>query len=148
MGAGGALSTRVLIYGLWHLGSVTAACLAEHFNTVGYDPDDETVSKLRSGQPPVFEPGLAELIQVGLSTGGLSFTDNLATAAQAADVIWVTFDTPVGDIPPTVQRSTRAYPACRHSRALGAARSFRCQTSPDDDRRNIQSARVRCPCRI
>ena len=91
------MSTRVLVYGLWHLGSVTAACLAEHFNTVGYDPDDETVSKLRSGQPPVFEPGLAELVQVGLSSGGLSFTDDLATAARAADVIWVTFDTPVGD---------------------------------------------------
>ena len=85
MGAGGALSTRILVYGLWHLGSVTAACLAERFNTVGYDPDDETVSKLRSGQPPVFEPGLAELVQVGLSSGVLSFTDTLPTAAQAAE---------------------------------------------------------------
>ena len=88
---------RVCVYGLWHLGSVTAACLAEYFTTVGYDPDTATVSKLRAGQPPVFEPRLAELVQAGLSAGRLSFSDNLASAIQDADVIWVTFDTPVDD---------------------------------------------------
>jgi UDPglucose 6-dehydrogenase len=37
---------RVCVYGLWHLGSVTAACLAEHGSTVGCDPDSETIAGL------------------------------------------------------------------------------------------------------
>lgn len=88
---------RVCVYGLWHLGSVTAACLAEHFSVVGYDADFAMVSKLGAGQPPVSEPGLAELVQAGLSTGRLSFSNTLASAIHGAEVIWVTFDTPVDD---------------------------------------------------
>ena len=34
----------VCVLGLWHLGSVTAACLAEHVDTVGCDPDPATVA--------------------------------------------------------------------------------------------------------
>ena len=88
---------RVCVYGLWHLGAVTAACLAEHFTTVGCDPDPATVSGLRAGLPPVSEPGLAELLGAGLSRGRLSFTGDLALATQGADVVWVTFDTPVDE---------------------------------------------------
>jgi len=91
------MSMRVCVYGLWHLGSVTAACVAEHFLTTGCDPDAETVARLRQATPPVAEPGLAELIAAGLSTGRLSFSIDLAPAVESADVIWVTFDTPVND---------------------------------------------------
>lgn len=88
---------RVCAYGLWHLGSVTAACLAEHTPTAGHDPDEAMLSKLLAGQPPVFEPGLAQLVQAGLSAGRLSFSHNLASSVRSADVVWVTFDTPVDD---------------------------------------------------
>ncbi len=88
---------RVCVYGLWHLGTVTVACLAEHFQVVGYDPDRTTISKLRASQPPVFEPGLPELVQAGTAAGRLSLANSLKEALQGADVIWVTFDTPVDD---------------------------------------------------
>lgn len=91
------MSMRVCVYGLWHLGCVTAACLAEHFDTTGCDPGAETVARLRQATPPLSEPGLAELIAAGLSTGRLSFSNDLAGAVESADVIWVTFDTPVND---------------------------------------------------
>jgi len=91
------MSMRVCVYGMWHLGCVTAACLAEHFATTGCDPNEETVARLRQATPPISEPGLAELIAAGLSSGRLSFSIDLARAVGSADVIWVTFDTPVND---------------------------------------------------
>ena len=91
------MSMRVCVYGLWHLGSVTAACLAEHVTTVGCDSDAETIAELRQARPPISEPGLAELVAAGLSSGRLSFTTDLRHAAEDADVVWVTFDTPVDD---------------------------------------------------
>ena len=59
------MSLRICVYGLWNLGSVTAACLAEHFATVGYDPASETIAGLLQAHPPISEPGLAELIAAG-----------------------------------------------------------------------------------
>ena len=51
------------VVGLWHLGCVTAACLAEAGNDVlGVDPDAAVVEELVKGRPPVSEPGLAELM--------------------------------------------------------------------------------------
>jgi UDPglucose 6-dehydrogenase len=43
------------------------------------------------------EPGLTELIGAGVRNGKLTFTAELADAVREADVIWVTFDTPVND---------------------------------------------------
>jgi UDPglucose 6-dehydrogenase len=89
---------RITVYGLWHLGSVTAGCLARAGHLVrGLDPDGEVVSGLLAGRPPVHEPGLAELISAGLASGRLSFTTDPADALAGADVLWVTFDTPVDD---------------------------------------------------
>jgi UDPglucose 6-dehydrogenase len=88
----------VCVYGLWHLGCVTAACLASSGQRViGLDPDPDRVSQLQAGQPPIAEPGLSELIQAGLHTGQLSFTAEPASALARASVVWVTFDTPVDD---------------------------------------------------
>lgn len=87
---------RVTVYGLWHLGSVTAACLAEAGHTVvGLDPNARTVSDLQVNQPPVNEPGLAALIARQQLAGRLQFTTDIALAIPSADVVWVCFDTPV-----------------------------------------------------
>ena len=95
MGLGKAMNLVVL--GLWHLGCVTAACCAEHFKVAGLDFDEETITKLRSGQAPIFEPGLDELLQQGLASGRLSFTTEEKNSLADADVLWVCFDTPVDD---------------------------------------------------
>jgi UDPglucose 6-dehydrogenase len=87
---------NVCVYGLWHLGSVTAACMAEHWPTVGLDPDEAVVAGLRDGRPPLFEPGLPELVRQGLAAGRLEFTSDLSRVG-AADLVWVTFDTPVNE---------------------------------------------------
>ena len=88
-------SGAVGVVGLWHLGSVTAACLAEAGNEViGLDPDAAVVDELAAGRPPVSEPGLAELM-LGCA-GRLRFSTDPGALSGCARA-WVTFDTPVDD---------------------------------------------------
>jgi UDPglucose 6-dehydrogenase len=86
---------KVLVQGLWHLGSVTAACLADRGHRVtGLDHDPATVERLAQGVPPVAEPGLDELLVRNLAAGRLVFTTDPA-CARDAEVVWVAHDTPV-----------------------------------------------------
>ena len=89
---------NVTVYGLWHLGCVTAACVAAAGNkVVGLDRDEKVVEDLRQGKPPLHEPGLAELVGREVGAGRLSFTTDPGTALRDAEVLWVTFDTPVNE---------------------------------------------------
>jgi UDPglucose 6-dehydrogenase len=89
---------KVCVHGLWHLGSVTAACLASvGHRVVGLDPDAATVDCLKRGEAPLLEPGLDDLLHAGISSGGLTFSCDPSNALSGAQVLWVTFDTPVDD---------------------------------------------------
>jgi UDPglucose 6-dehydrogenase len=88
---------KIVVQGLWHLGSVTAACCAKHFQVVGLDFDAADVAKLNSGHASLLEPGLDELISVGLAAKKLSFTTDSKIACENADILWLTYDTPVND---------------------------------------------------
>ena len=83
----------VCVQGLWHLGTVTAACLAAAgHQVIGLDHDASTIERLRAGELPVAEPGLDALIRDNRER--LEFTTDVAAAARA-DVVWVAYDTPV-----------------------------------------------------
>jgi UDPglucose 6-dehydrogenase len=86
----------VAVYGLWHLGCVTAACLAPHRRTIGLDPDADVVRRLAGGHAPIHEPGLDDLVREGIGSGRLAFTSS-AEVLRDVDLVWVTFDTPVDD---------------------------------------------------
>ncbi len=89
---------KVCVQGLWHLGSVTAACLASLGHEVtGLDSDVYAIKKLALGQAPLFEPGLDDMIQTGIASGNLKFSSTPALALDGAEVLWVAFDTPVDD---------------------------------------------------
>lgn len=95
MGAG--TKMKIVVQGLWHLGSVTGACCSKHFRVIGLDFDQTTVARLSQGQAPIFEPGLNELIAIGLAAKSLSFTTDPKLACANADVLWLTYDTPVNE---------------------------------------------------
>ena len=89
---------RVCVQGLWHLGSVTAACLTSlGHEVVGLESDQIVVSTLNEGKAPLFEPDLDPLIAEGLKSDRLRFTSDMAAACKDAEILWVTFDTPVDD---------------------------------------------------
>ncbi len=83
------------VVGLWHLGSVTAACVANAGNhVVGVDPDPAVIEGLLAGHAPVSEPGLEELL--ARNTHRLDFTCEPGALAGVRRA-WITFDTPVDD---------------------------------------------------
>ena len=89
---------NVCVIGLWHQGIVAAACLADLGHTVvAADPDAAKVGVLNSGRAPIFEPGLEELIQKGLSSGRLSFSSDVAGSVKGCPYVLITFDTPVNE---------------------------------------------------
>jgi len=88
---------KVAVLGLWHLGAVTAACVAgAGVSTVGIDDDPDVIAKLNAGEPPLYEPGLADLVGQGIASGGLSFATDMTRLADA-DIVWICHDTPVDD---------------------------------------------------
>lgn len=106
---------NIAVVGLWHLGTVTAACLASVGHTVtGFDENSDTIDGLQKGQIPVFEPGLADLVRRGVESGRCAFSSNPADLA-AAEIIWITYDTPVdetdrADVEYVIQRVTTLFP--------------------------------------
>jgi UDPglucose 6-dehydrogenase len=89
---------NVCVLGLWHLGSVTAACLADAgCDVTGLDEAEDVIETLNEGHAPLFEPGLDDLIGKGIGAGRLRFTTNAAEAVKHASVLWVAFDTPVSE---------------------------------------------------
>ncbi|MDO8662416.1 MAG: nucleotide sugar dehydrogenase [Candidatus Omnitrophota bacterium] len=89
---------NICVFGLWHLGLVTSACLAKLGHTVvGLDFNKKIVKGLQNKKTPLFEPGLNELILESMQTGKLSFTYEAKEALKKAKVLWFAFDTPIDD---------------------------------------------------
>jgi UDPglucose 6-dehydrogenase len=51
---------------------------------IGIDHDQVKVEALSRGEPPIYEPGLPELLREGLRSGRLRFTTDMATAAECS----------------------------------------------------------------
>lgn len=88
---------HISVVGLWHLGAIYSAGLAELGHTVvGVDEDAKIVEGLRMGMAPVTEPGVEALLKKHLASGRLCYTSEFSSVA-ASDIVWLTFDTPVND---------------------------------------------------
>ena len=75
---------RIGVAGLWHLGTVTAACMASAgHDVVAFDGEPETSARLEKGQLPVAEPGLEELIARAVAAGRLRFSSRPAATTRA-----------------------------------------------------------------
>jgi UDPglucose 6-dehydrogenase len=91
-------SERVCVMGLWHLGLVTSACLADLGRTViGFDSDPQVIAGLGSGRLPLFEPGLEELVEKGIAEERLRFTADPQEALAGAGYAIIAHDTTVDE---------------------------------------------------
>ena len=108
----------VCVIGIWHLGAVNAAGFAEKgYNVVGLDFDQEKAASLQKGQPPLFEPGLEEMMANHLKNGRLRL-DSTPKAAATADYVVIAYDSPVNerdevDVTPVVQAAKKVAPYLR-----------------------------------
>ena len=75
----------IAVAGLWHLGSVTLACLAQAgHRVIGIDGDASTIASLRAHKAPISEPGLDALLAANAAR--IEVTTDVHAAA-AADVL-------------------------------------------------------------
>lgn len=82
--------------GAGYVGLVSAVCFSEFGWTVTcIDKDEFRLKKLRSGEPPIYEPGLDDLMARNMKAGRLSFSDDLAAAVGDADVVFLAVGTPM-----------------------------------------------------
>ena len=86
---------KVAVFGLGYVGTVTAACLAEAAHDVwAVDVDVEKVAAVSRGVSPVAEPGLDELVQRSVTSGGLHATTEISLAISEAEVVLICVGTP------------------------------------------------------
>ncbi len=89
---------NIAVVGTGYVGLVTGTCLSETGNNViCVDIDQNKVAKLKSGQIPIFEPGLDILFQRNIKEGRLHFTTNLEEAIEDAKLIFLALPTPPGE---------------------------------------------------
>lgn len=86
---------KLSIIGTGYVGLVTGACFAEMGNTViCVDSNTAKVAALRTGQIPISEPGLSELVAENLRAGRLHFTTSLDEALSATTIHFIAVGTP------------------------------------------------------
>ena len=89
---------RIAMVGTGYVGLVTGTCLAEMGNEViCVDVDAAKIERLRQGEIPIYEPGLAELVKGNMSKGSLVFTTQLKDALAVSDVCFIAVGTPMGE---------------------------------------------------
>lgn len=95
------------------MGLVTGVVLADMGNDViCVDNDPEKLAKLRAGIPPIYEPGVEELLKRGLAEGFIQISDSVADATKVSDVVFIAVGTPPGE---------DGYPDLRAVKAVAAA---------------------------
>ncbi len=81
--------------GTGYVGLVSGTCLAETGVTVScVDVDAAKIEMLNQGGIPIYEPGLAELVEKNRQRGRLFFTTSLKDALQGADAVFIAVGTP------------------------------------------------------
>jgi UDPglucose 6-dehydrogenase len=84
---------RIGIFGAGYVGLVTGTCFAElGHDVVVRDIVPAKVEALRSGEIPIYEPGLDELVE--RNGARLSFTTSVAETIEGADFLYVAVGTP------------------------------------------------------
>jgi UDPglucose 6-dehydrogenase len=86
---------RIAIIGTGYVGLVSGACFADFGHDVTcVDNDPQKIAALRTGQIPIFEPGLDLLVAANLRAGRLKFTTTLDTAVSTAEAVFIAVGTP------------------------------------------------------
>ncbi|PZV07780.1 MAG: UDP-glucose 6-dehydrogenase [Leptolyngbya sp.] len=96
---------RVCVIGTGYVGLVTGVCLANvGHDVVCIDVNEEKVKLMQSGQSPIFEPGLAEIMKSSMATGHLQFSTDLKAGVEHGEILFIAVGTPAL---PTGESDTR-----------------------------------------
>ena len=86
---------KISIFGLGYVGTVSAACLAQAgHDVIGVDPVRTKVDLINSGQTPIIEAEINEIIGSSTRSGKLRATDDPAFAISETELSFVCVGTP------------------------------------------------------
>ncbi|MBP3549158.1 MAG: UDP-glucose/GDP-mannose dehydrogenase family protein [Rikenellaceae bacterium] len=86
---------KIAIVGTGYVGLVSGACFAEMGADVTcIDVDNCKIEKLRSGQIPIYEPGLEELVVRNVADGRLHFSTELGECLDQVEIVFSAVGTP------------------------------------------------------
>src|SRR5215211_4923483 len=86
---------RVAMIGTGYVGLVSGACFADFGHHVTcVDKDGAKIESLQRGLIPIFEPGLAELVESNSREGRLDFSTDLAAPVRDAEAVFIAVGTP------------------------------------------------------
>ena len=89
---------KLAVIGTGYVGLVSGTCFAEMGNhVVCVDNDQDKLKKLNAGEVPIYEPGLDILFHRNVEKKRLVFTDDLKSAVNENDVIFLCLPTPQGE---------------------------------------------------
>lgn len=107
---------RVCVIGTGYVGLVTGVCLSHiGHDVICVDNNEEKVKLMKSGQSPIFEPGLSELMTACIQEGRIEFTTDLAKGVEHGEILFIAVGTPPL---PTGESDTRYVEAV--ARGIGA----------------------------
>jgi UDPglucose 6-dehydrogenase len=86
---------RITMIGTGYVGLVSGACFSDFGHDVTcVDKDAGKIAALERGEMPIFEPGLADLVERNAAGGRLNFTTDLAAGVAEAEAIFIAVGTP------------------------------------------------------
>ncbi len=86
---------RIAMIGTGYVGLVSGACFSEFgIDVACVDTDEAKIASLEAGRIPIYEPGLAELVERNRKAGRLAFTTNLTAAVAGAEAVFIAVGTP------------------------------------------------------
>lgn len=107
---------RVCVIGTGYVGLVTGVCLAHTgHEVICVDNNQAKIAMMQSGQSPIYEPGLSELMQTAMQAQKLAFTSDLAQGVNHGEILFIAVGTPPL---PTGESDTRYVEAV--ARGIGA----------------------------
>lgn len=86
---------KITVIGTGYVGLVTGTCFAELGNDVlCVDIDAKKIERLKSGDIPIYEPGLEELVHRNTKEGRMHFTTDVQEGINHAEIVFSAVGTP------------------------------------------------------
>ncbi|MBE9060076.1 UDP-glucose/GDP-mannose dehydrogenase family protein [cf. Phormidesmis sp. LEGE 11477] len=96
---------RVCVIGTGYVGLVTGVCLSHiGHHVMCVDNNEQKVQLMKSGQSPIYEPGLSDLMKSSMESGNLEFTSDLNAGVTHGEILFIAVGTPAL---PTGESDTR-----------------------------------------